>query len=72
MGADPAHACMVGDSPYDVDAASVADMPCYTVATGSHSMQQLQSETGSAGVYADLYELGRSVFNLTPPEIPNA
>ncbi|MEX0332152.1 MAG: HAD family hydrolase [Puniceicoccaceae bacterium] len=69
MGADPAHACMIGDSPYDVDAAAVADMPCYTVATGSHTIQQLQTETQSAGVYANLYELGQAVFNLTPPEL---
>jgi phosphoglycolate phosphatase len=68
MGTDPAHACMVGDSPYDVDAAAVADMPCYTVATGSHTIQQLQTETDSAGVYANLYELGQAVFNLTPPK----
>lgn len=70
MGTDPAHACMIGDSPYDVDAAAVADMPCYTVATGSHTIQQLQTETQSAGVYANLYELGQAVFNLTPPESP--
>jgi phosphoglycolate phosphatase len=68
MGTDPAHACMIGDSPYDVDAAAVAQMPCYTVATGSHSLQELRTETSSAGVFPDLYELGKSVFNLTPPD----
>jgi phosphoglycolate phosphatase len=72
MEADPAHACMIGDSPYDVDAAAVAGMPCYTVATGSHTVQQLKSETASSGVYADLYALGKSVFNLTPPGKPTA
>jgi phosphoglycolate phosphatase len=68
MDADPAHACMIGDSPYDVDSAAVANIPCYTVATGSHSVEQLQTETDSAGVYKDLYELGEKVFNFTPPE----
>ena len=67
MGADPAHACMVGDSPYDVEAAAVAAMPCYTVATGSHTIQQLEEETDSAGVFANLYDLGERVFNLEPP-----
>jgi phosphoglycolate phosphatase len=66
LGADPAHAVMIGDSPYDVDAAAVAEMPCYTVATGSHSMNQLRSETDAAGVYPDLYALGEAVFGLAP------
>lgn len=68
MGADPAHACMIGDSPYDVESAAVANMPCYTVATGSHSVEQLHTETSAAGVYKDLYELGEKVFNFVPPE----
>ena len=67
MGTDPAHACMVGDSPYDVEAAAVAAMPCYTVATGSHTLEQLREETASAGVYSNLYELGEKVFALSPP-----
>ena len=67
LGADPAHAVMIGDSPYDVEAAAVAGMPCYTVATGSHSVDQLRRECAAAGVYADLYELGEMVFGLTPP-----
>lgn len=66
LGADPLHACMIGDSPYDVDAAAVANMPCYTVATGSHTVEQLKTETKSAGVYSNLFELGESVFGLPP------
>lgn len=66
LGADAAHACMIGDSPYDVDAAAVAGMPCYTVATGSHSVDQLRRETRSAGVYPDLHQLGQAVFGLDP------
>jgi phosphoglycolate phosphatase len=67
LGTDPRHACMIGDSPYDVEAAAVAAMPCYTVATGSHSISQLLEEGGSAGVYPDLYALGESVFGLSRP-----
>ena len=69
LGTDPAHACMIGDSPYDVDAASVANMPCFTVATGSHSIKELSEHTSSAGVFADLYELGQKVFHLPPPDL---
>jgi phosphoglycolate phosphatase len=66
LGSDPAHSCMIGDSPYDVDAAAVAAIPCYTVATGSHTLDQLRSETQSAGVFPSLVELGQSVFGLEP------
>lgn len=65
LGTDPAHAIMIGDSPYDVEAAAAANMPCYTVATGSHSIAQLQSETASAGVFPDLRELGIRLFGLS-------
>ena len=68
LEADPAHACMVGDSPYDVDAAAVVGMPCFTVATGSHDLEQLRSETHSAGVFPDLFALGETVFGLVPPD----
>jgi phosphoglycolate phosphatase len=64
LGADPQHACMVGDSPYDVDAAAVAGMPCFTVATGSHTVAQLRGETASAAVFDNLFQLGESVFGL--------
>lgn len=67
LGADPQHACMVGDSPYDVESAAVAGMPCHTVATGSHTMAQLREETGAASVFANLIELGETVFQLQPP-----
>lgn len=65
LGTDPGHAIMVGDSPYDVEAAAAANMPCYTVATGSHSVRQLLSETASAGVFPDLHQLGSRVFGLS-------
>jgi phosphoglycolate phosphatase len=68
MQADPDHACMVGDSPYDVDSASAGNIPCYTVATGSHSMEQLHEETEAAGVFKDLYQLGNTIFRLPLPE----
>ena len=67
LGADAEHACMIGDSPYDVNAAAAAGMPCYLVATGSHTADQLKKETSGAGIYETLHELGKAVFQLEPP-----
>lgn len=71
LGADPAHAIMIGDSPYDVDAAAVAGMPCYTVATGSHTVEELREQTRADGIYENLYALGEAVFDI-PPETVKA
>ena len=66
LGTTPEEACMVGDSPYDVESARAGGLPCFTVATGSHSWEQLLKETTSAGVYTDLFQLGEEVFGLAP------
>jgi phosphoglycolate phosphatase len=68
LGVEAAEACMIGDSPYDVDAAAVVGMPCYAVATGSHTREQLREETEAAGVYRDLPELGTDLFGLPGAE----
>ncbi|MGB0744243.1 MAG: HAD family hydrolase [Opitutales bacterium] len=57
-------AMMIGDSPYDFAAAEAGTLPCYLVATGSHSTEQLAEETAAAGIYSDLKELGKKVFLL--------
>jgi len=58
-------AAMVGDSPYDYAAAVAGCLPCYLVATGSHSAEQLAEETHAAHIYKDLHELGNAVFSLS-------
>lgn len=58
-------AIMVGDSPYDYAAAEAGCLPCYLVATGSHSAEQLAQQTNPVGIYADLRELGEALFALT-------
>lgn len=58
-------ALMIGDSPYDCAAAEAGCLPCYLVATGSHSAQQLARESNAAGIYTDLRELGKAVFALS-------
>lgn len=60
-------ACMVGDSPYDVQTAHNAGIPCYTVATGSHSLEQLV-ETAADGAWPDLFALGEELFGIARSE----
>lgn len=58
-------AIMIGDSPYDYAAAEAGCLPCYLVATGSHSAEELAAETDAAGIYADLRDLSKAVFSLS-------
>jgi phosphoglycolate phosphatase len=57
-------ALMVGDSPYDYAAAEAGCLPCYLVATGSHSAEQLARETNAVGIYPNLRQLGEALFAL--------
>lgn len=65
MGCSSDEAIMVGDSPYDFAAADAGCLPCYLVATGSHSAEQLKEETSAAAIYPDLYAFGSAVYSLT-------
>ncbi|WP_158279860.1 HAD family hydrolase [Coraliomargarita sinensis] len=58
-------AAMVGDSPYDFAAAQAGCLPCYLLATGSHTAEQLADATGSSTIFNDLRELGERVFSIT-------
>jgi phosphoglycolate phosphatase len=66
LNADCAHTCMIGDSPYDAAAAANGGIPCYTVATGSHSVEQLREECPDAPAYPDMSTLAADVFDLKP------
>jgi len=57
---------LIGDSPFDFAAAEAGQLKTYLVATGSHSKTELAAATQPAGIYADLYELGAALFDLTP------
>ena len=63
LGADPATACLVGDSPYDVQAGIAAGFPCFCVTTGTHNAEELNA-AGAAGVYPDLATLGREALGI--------
>jgi phosphoglycolate phosphatase len=56
LGADPASTVLVGDSPYDVDAAGLAGMAFAGVTTGTHTEVQLR-EAGATTLFADLVAL---------------
>jgi len=56
VGASPAEAVMVGDSPWDVEAAGRAGVPAVGVLTGGFSREELL-EAGATGIYESMLEL---------------
>ena len=60
--ASPEGACMIGDSPTDVETAHNANLPCYCVATGAHSIEELL-EAGAEAAFNNLVEL-KAAFSL--------
>ena len=66
LNATPEHTILIGDSPFDFQAAEAGGFKCYLVATGSHSVEQLAEETTAAGIYPNLFELARDLFDLEP------
>ncbi|MGB0413211.1 MAG: HAD family hydrolase [Coraliomargarita sp.] len=64
LGAKASETMMIGDSPFDYQAADCLGIPCYLVATGSHSVAQLQEETDAAGIYTNMPDLAEAVFNI--------
>jgi phosphoglycolate phosphatase len=63
VGAAPAGSLLVGDSPYDVQAAHNGGIPAWCVATGTHDEAELR-KGGADAVFADLAELGRALLVL--------
>jgi phosphoglycolate phosphatase-like HAD superfamily hydrolase len=59
---------LVGDSPFDYEAAEAGCLSAaYLVTTGTHNAEQLAEETAANGIYPDLFQLAKAVFNLSPP-----
>ena len=54
LGSD--HACVIGDSVYDVEAAQRTGVPAYGLLTGGYGRAELE-QAGAAGVYEDLDDL---------------
>ena len=69
LDANPSRTVLIGDSPYDIQAAHAVNIPAYCVATGTHSIEELEQAKVDAA-FPDLPALARSIFNLhVLPEI---
>ena len=66
LGGEPATTCLIGDSPYDVEAARNGGFVCFCVTTGTNSSEEL-SAAGAAGVYDDLIALAKAEFAIELP-----
>jgi len=60
LGTTPATALLVGDSSFDVQAAHNGGFPCWAVATGTHTAEELRA-AGAERVFSDLPALGREL-----------
>jgi HAD superfamily hydrolase (TIGR01509 family) len=61
IGASAAETVLVGDSPYDIEAAHVIGMRCVCVCTGTHTAEELRA-AGVDAVYDNLAALGAAEF----------
>lgn len=64
LGASVDTTCLVGDSPYDIEAAKTAGFPIYCVTTGTHSEEELKNAHAD-GVYPDLITLANEALGVT-------
>jgi len=62
IDASAAGACMIGDSPTDIETAHNAGLPCYCVATGAHSTDEMLA-AGAEAAFNSLFEL-KAAFGL--------
>jgi HAD superfamily hydrolase (TIGR01509 family) len=60
LHAEPSAALLVGDSPYDVQAAHSAGLPCWAVATGTHNPEELHAALADK-VFAGLNEMAAAL-----------
>ena len=68
LNATASGTCLVGDLPYDVEAARNGGFLCYSVATGTHDAVQLH-RAGAAGIYDDLMALAKTEFEIEPTKL---
>ncbi|HUJ44450.1 MAG TPA: HAD family hydrolase [Opitutaceae bacterium] len=71
LGADAPSTCLIGDSPFDAEAARTGGLTCFLVTTGTHSRKELEA-AGAEHVYPDLPSLAREVFGLRLAAPPTA
>jgi HAD superfamily hydrolase (TIGR01509 family) len=61
LKAEPATTLLIGDSPYDVQAAHNGGFTCWCVTTGTHSAEELTAAKADR-VFANLTELGTALL----------
>lgn len=65
------NAMLIGDSPFDISAARVVNMPVACVATGTHMPEALIEASGDQSViFPNMYFLGKDLFGFNPEECP--
>ncbi len=57
LGGSPSSSLLVGDSPFDVEAAHNGGFPCWAVTTGTHTAREL-GEAGADGIFPSLQAMG--------------
>ncbi len=62
INASATGACMIGDSPTDIETAHNAGLPCYGIATGAHSTDEMLA-AGAEAAFSSLVEL-KAAFGL--------
>lgn len=69
LEANPEHTMLIGDSPFDIEAARTHQLSAHVVATGSHTSTQLRANNPAPdGVWDNLWQLGEQVFRLSLPD----
>ena len=66
LGARPESTLLIGDSPFDVQAAHNGGFPCWCVTTGTHDAAQLRA-AGAEGVYASLFDVQAELARPSQP-----
>lgn len=59
---------LIGDSPFDIQAANAIGMPFACVTTGTHVPAALIAASNAPEmIFPNMFALGKKIFNLTPP-----
>lgn len=68
MNAVPAETLMIGDSPFDIQAAAAVGMPVACVATGTHLPETLLPALPNPELlFGNMFQLGIALWNFPPP-----
>ena len=69
LGVNTAETLMVGDSPFDIQAAGTVGMPVACVATGTHMPETLLSAIPDSDlIFGNMFQLGNALWNFPPPQ----